>query len=100
MNDIPVTPTHSIVQVLHEAEFQHLLRTLGANIEHCIVSTPSALNPELVKVEGALSIHGEPHFWSTECDLRGITSADDIIQFIGMLERSFEKAAAQIGRPA
>jgi hypothetical protein len=87
-------------QVLHAAEFQHLLRDLGQNLEGCIVSTPSELTPEMVKVEGALRIYGEPHFWSTECDLRGIKNADDILQFIGLLEKSFSKAADQLARPA
>lgn len=95
---IQVTPTHSIVEVLHASEFQRLLRDLGANLSGCVVSTPEALTPEIVNVEGALQIHGEPHFWSTKCDLRGIKSADDIIQFVGVLERSFEEAAATVGK--
>jgi hypothetical protein len=95
-----ITPTHKIEEVLNPSEFQHLLRTMGQNLEGCIVNRPSELEPHLVDVEGGLQIYGEPHFWSTKCDLRGIKSAEDIFAFIGALEKSFEKAAAQLSRPA
>ena len=89
-----------VIEVLHAPELQQLLRTVGPNLGDCLVKTKSELEAWVVEVCGALQIHGEPHFWSVNVDMREIKSADDILEMAGAIEASFEKAAAKVASGA
>lgn len=87
-------------EVLHAHELQKLIREVGGEqLAGTIVTTPSALKPWEVEVGGALNIFGQVHYWEAAVDLRGVTCAKDILDLCKALNDSFEKAAAQVGRP-
>lgn len=48
--------------------------------------------PHLLKLEGAITIHGSPFFWETEISLEDLKSREDIVTLIEQLLRSFERA--------
>ena len=89
-----------VIEVLHAEELQKLLRTVGPNLGDCLVKTKSELEPWVVEVCGALQIHGEPHFWTVNVDMREIKSAEDILEMAGAIEASFEKAASKVASGA
>ena len=49
--------------------------------------------PWLVRLHGMVSLHGEPHAFETDLDLREFAGAEDLILLANQLLKSFEQAA-------
>jgi hypothetical protein len=86
-------------EVLNPGELQHLLREVGGpQLSGVVVTTPSALEPWIVTVGGAIAIYGDVHYWeATGIDMRGLTSADDILAFCAQLNEMFDKGCGSGG---
>ena len=89
-----------VIEVLHAAELEKLLRTVGPNLTDCLVKTPSQHEAWMVEICGALMIYGQPHFWTVNVDMREIKTAEDVLQIAGSIEASFEKASAKVSSGA
>lgn len=93
-----VTPDQQTVEVIHPQELQAAIRAIPA-LSGAVVSVKSEIAPWYMHVGGAVAIYGQVHFWETEIDARGFKSADDIMDFAGLILKSIEKAATTVGQP-
>lgn len=74
------------------ADLQSILRGV-AQLSGAVVTQPFEVTaPHVITVAGAINIHGAPHFWETELDLRDLQSRQDIATLIESLLTSFTKA--------
>lgn len=53
--------------------------------------------PYIVLIKGGVNLHGEPHVFEAEIDLRYFNSLDDCMRLAKSIYKSLEKAEAQHG---
>jgi hypothetical protein len=80
--------THIPPELLEEA-----LRSIGGPLSSIRVES-HVLAPHMAQISGLCSLHGNPHYFETEFNLREIADGEDIFRLAAMLLQSFDKAAA------
>lgn len=72
---------------------EQALRSIGGPLTSIQVETANILAPHIAKISGLCSLHGSPHYFETEFNLREIGDAEDIWRLAGMLLQSFNRAS-------
>lgn len=80
--------SHIPAEMLEQA-----LRSIGGPLSTVQVQPTNILAPHLAKISGLCNLHGSPHYFETEFNLREIGEAEDIWRLAGMLLQSFNKAS-------